>query len=100
MMNREILAALNAAGDALAALGEGSIVLGRFSPDLYSDGKPHFTCRLELEGTPGIHASADTFGGALVKAMADREDKRADMAREAEIRAEIEARMAPRKEAA
>jgi hypothetical protein len=92
MNSREILEALDRAGEALAGLGEPSIVFGRHDNSDIGSGVS-FSCRLDLAGTTGVQASSrEGWSSALVKALAARADKQRELEEEAEIRAEIEAR--------
>lgn len=87
MSEPELLRKLDEAGEALAGLGE-RIVFGYF-PGAGLLGRAGFSCRLELEGTTGIHASADTLFAAYSEARAARAAKAAELDEEAEIRAQL-----------
>ncbi len=79
--------ALARVGETLKALGE-QVVAGYFPAD-HLRTAPVFTARLELEGTTGIQASGATFPEAVIAARRAREEKRAEMEEEAELRAAI-----------
>jgi fructose-1-phosphate kinase PfkB-like protein len=91
MNNKARLEALDAAGEALLALGEEAVVLSAFrAGSLFTTNR--FSIRLELEGTSGIHGSGDTPTAAFADACAKRSEKIREMEVEAEVRAEIERR--------
>ena len=88
-----IATALEQAGAALRALGEEVVLLAFYRAAPGFDGD-RYSVRLELDrggGTAlGVQESAASPARALAKALAAREEKRAALAAEAEIRAQIE----------
>ena len=90
MNNREIMDTLNAAGEAMAAIGE-SVTLG-YNPE---NVEQKFYVSLRCEGVPfGVQGSGRTPCAAFVRAHANRHDKQQELAREQRIRAEVERRLA------
>ena len=95
MTSPAIATALEQAGAALRALGEEVVLLAFYRAQPGFDGD-RYSVRLELDGggsaATAVQESAASPAGALAKALAAREEKRAALAAEAEIRAQIEAR--------
>ena len=87
MTKREILEALDAAGEALKATGEESIYLscqnGKFGVSLYGTGSPS-----------GCHGHGPTPTAAFADACAKRSDGERERAIRAEVEAEVRARLA------
>lgn len=94
----DILAALDAAGDALKALGEDSVIAS-FHPAGRYFTSDRYGIRLTLTGTSGVHGSGSSLSGALQDALNKRETEAKRLQVEAQIRAEVEQRM-QRQEAA
>lgn len=88
MTRKERLAALDRAGELLKQIGEDFSIRFRRADSMIP--RDRFTVTVECPGKPfGIVASADTATGALIKALAEKSDKLAEIA----IRDEIEARV-------
>lgn len=85
--------ALNAAGEALKALGEQSVVLSFHAAGKYFL-EDSYGVRLELDGSPGVHGSGRTVAEAYQAALNQRVLDEERIAIEAQIRAEVEERMA------
>jgi hypothetical protein len=92
IMNAQTCEALDRAGAALKEMGEEVVLLA-----FYQSGTPaaddRYSVRLALDGAPsGVQESAATPSAAFVKAFAARASRRAALAAEAALRAEIVAR--------
>jgi hypothetical protein len=85
---------LNAAGEALKATGEPVIILSFFQAGDYGREADGFAVRVESPGTSGCHGSGKTPAEAYQAAMNQREIDAARAEIEAQIRAEVDERMA------
>lgn len=92
MTEKSILDALNAAGEALKACGESSILFG-FYPKSDLHIADTFTCRLDLPSTTGVQGHGPTMADAYKAALIERANKQVLLDIEAMVRAEVSERL-------
>jgi hypothetical protein len=98
-MDKNILAALDVAGEALKALGEESVVASFHAAGGYFTGD-RYGVTLTLAGlVGGVHGSGSSLSEAFQVALNRREIEAIRLRVEAQVRAEVEQRM-QRQEAA